>query len=173
MQLILRNIIRFSILVFLQITILNNVENMGFSNSHVLPQIYVLFIILLPFETPRWLSICIGFFIGIIIDYSLNTQGLHALASTTLGYLKPTLTKSLSPRDGYDFNSEPTLNDQGISWYLTYAAILIFIHHFCLFFFQKLSWGNFFDTFLTVFLSAAVTLLLSLLYQFIVYQKKK
>ncbi len=173
MQIVIRNIIRFILVLLLQVLILNNLENLGLANSFILPQIYILFILLLPFETPTWLSICLGFFIGLLIDFSLDTEGLHAFASTTLAYIKPRLTKSLSPRDGYDFNSEPTLRDQGINWFLLYGSILIFVHHFLLFFLEKLAWSNFFSTLLTVLLSAAFSLILALIYQFIVYQKKR
>ncbi len=173
MPIAVRNIIRFLLVMFMQIAIFNNLENLGVSNSYILPQIYVLFILFLPFETPTWLSVCIGFVTGLLVDYSIDTQGLHAFACTTIAYFKPTLTKSLSPRDDYDFNSEPTLVDQGTNWFLVYGSILIVTHHFLLFFLEKLSWRNFFDTFLTVILSSIFTLLVAILYQFIVHPKKR
>lgn len=173
MPIIIRNIIRFFLLLLFQVLILNNLENLGVANSFILPQIYIVFIILLPFETPTWISICLGFIIGLLVDFSIDTEGLHAFASTSIAYFKPRLTKSLSPRDGYDFNSEPTLRDQGLNWFLVYGSILIFIHHFFLFFLEKLAWSNFFGTLLTIILSAVFSLILALIYQFIVYQKKR
>jgi len=173
MPIVIRNIIRFFLLLLLQVLILNNLENLGLANSFILPQIYILFILLLPFETPTWISICLGFLIGLLVDFSIDTEGLHAFASTSIAYLKPRLTKSLSPRDGYDFNSEPNLRDQGLNWFLVYGSILIFTHHFLLFFLEKLAWSNFFSTLLTIVLSAAFSLILAMIYQFIVYQKKR
>jgi len=173
MPIIIRNIIRFFLLLLLQVLILNNLENLGVANSFILPQIYIVFILLLPFETPTWISICLGFLIGLLVDFSIDTEGLHAFASTSIAYFKPRLTRSLSPRDGYDFNSEPTLRDQGLNWFLVYGSILIFIHHLLLFFLEKLAWSNFFGTLLTIVLSAAFSLILALIYQFIVYQKKR
>ncbi|MFK7756846.1 MAG: rod shape-determining protein MreD [Flavobacteriales bacterium] len=173
MPLLIRNIIRFIILMLLQMVVLNNMTTMGFSYAYLVPQVYVLFILFLPFETPTWLSVMIGFVTGLIIDFSLNTEGLHAFACTTLAYAKPSLTRALSPRDDYDFNSEPTFVDQGMAWFLTYSSILIFIHHFVLFFMEKLSWSNFLATLFTVVLSSVFTLIIAIIYQFIVYPKKR
>ncbi len=173
MPLILKNIIRFIVLLLLQVLIFNNMDSLGLGSAYILPQIYVLFILLLPFETPVWLTIILSFLIGILVDFSLNTEGLHAFASCTMGYLRPRLTKSLSPRDGYDFNSEPTLRDQGISWFLAYGGILILAHHFLLFYLEKLSWSNFFSTLLTVLLSSVITLLIVVIYQYIVQTRRR
>ena len=45
-----RNIIRFVFLVLLQVLILNNIQFSGYIN----PYFYIYFILLLPFDTPRW-----------------------------------------------------------------------------------------------------------------------
>jgi len=173
MSLILSNIWRVILALIIQIIILNNVDQLGLGNSFIIPQIYVIIILVLPFEMPTWASIIIGFIVGLLIDYSLNSMGLHTFASTTLAYLKPRLTKSLSPRDGYDFNSEPGLRDQGFQWAFVYFGIGTLVHHFCLFFLEKLSWSNFFTTLGTVVLSSAFTLILLFIFQLVVNPKKK
>ena len=45
------NTLRFIFLVLLQVLILNNIQLSGYLN----PFLYVLFILMLPFETPKWL----------------------------------------------------------------------------------------------------------------------
>ena len=64
MNQILKNIIRFVVLVFIQVAILNNIQISGFIN----PYMYVLFILLLPFETPNWILLVLSFFLGLSID---------------------------------------------------------------------------------------------------------
>ena len=77
MNQILKNIIRFVVLVFIQVAILNNIQISGFIN----PYMYVLFILLLPFETPNWILLVLSFFLGLSIDIFSNTLGMHASAS--------------------------------------------------------------------------------------------
>jgi hypothetical protein len=56
-KLLPKYIIRFVVLVLVQVFILNNVHLGGFIN----PYIYILFIITLPFETPKWFLFVIAF----------------------------------------------------------------------------------------------------------------
>ena len=64
MNQILKNTLRFVILVFIQVAILNNIQISGFIN----PYVYVLFILLLPFETPNWVLLVLSFFLGLSVD---------------------------------------------------------------------------------------------------------
>ena len=52
-----RYLVSFILLVFLQVFILNNIQFSGYIN----PYIYVLFILALPFETPKWLLLITAF----------------------------------------------------------------------------------------------------------------
>ena len=63
-NLYVRNIGRFIVLVLFQVLVLNNIQFSGYVN----PFMYVLFILLLPFETPRWLLLLSGFLLGLSVD---------------------------------------------------------------------------------------------------------
>ena len=73
---ILKHSVRFVFLVLLQVLILNNIQLNGFIN----PYLYILFIIMLPFEIPVWLLMLLAFVMGISIDMFLNTMGIHVCA---------------------------------------------------------------------------------------------
>ena len=79
----------------------------------------------------------------------------------------------MAPRDGYEFGSQPTMQDMGRAWFLTYAIIIIVIHHFILFYLEMFSFRDFFSTLLRVIISSAATLLLVFVTQFLFYRTKQ
>ena len=162
-----RNIIRFITLVLVQVLILNNIQFSGLIN----PYLYVLFILLLPFETPNWLLIFSGFLIGLSVDIFSSTPGMHAAASTLMAFSRPFILKLLSPRDDYESGTLPRIYYYGIEWFLKYSLILILIHHLTLFYIEIFKLSEFFLTFLRVTLSTAFTLLLVIISQFFVYRR--
>ena len=164
-----RNFLRFLILVLVQVLIIKNVE-MG---RYIIPFIYVLFIISLPFEIPNWLLLVVSFLLGISVDFFYNTAGMHAAACLVMAYIRPVILKLFSPREGYEFGMKPTIQYLGTVWFVSYAGILIFVHHFVLFFIEASRFSEFFSTFLRVFVSSLFTLLMVVLIQFLFKQKRE
>ncbi len=165
---IIRNIIRFILLVAVQVLIINNIELGRFIN----PFLYILFIIILPFETPKWLVLLSAFLIGITVDMFTDTGGMHAAACVFMGYIRPGILKLFSPRDGYEFGTQPTVQYLGIPWFLSYAGILVFAHHLILFYIEIFRFSEFFSTLLRVIISSIFTLLLVIVTQYLFYRKK-
>ena len=163
----LKNIIRFIILILLQVTIFNNIQLSGFIN----PYLYVLFILLLPFDTPPWLLLVLSFFMGLSIDIFSNTIGIHASACVFMGFLRPYVLNYISVRDNYECNIEQGLYVYGFSWFLKYALILILAHHSFLFVVEVFSFQNFGDTIIRILLSSIFTLILVIISQFIISKK--
>ena len=60
MYIILRNIVRFMVVILFQVLVMDNVM----INGYMIPYIYILFILLMPFETPRWAQLILGFLLG-------------------------------------------------------------------------------------------------------------
>lgn len=165
---IIRNIIRYAILVGVQVLIINNIELGRFIN----PFIYVMFIIVLPFETPKWLLIISAFIMGITIDMFYDTAGMHAAACVFIAYIRPGVLKLFSPRDGYEFGTQPTIQYLGVPWFLSYSAILIVLHHFILFYIEVFRFSEFFSTFLRVIISSIFTIILVVISQYLFHRKK-
>lgn len=166
---IIRNIIRFILLVAAQILIINNIELGRFIN----PFLYVLFIIILPFEAPKWLVLLSAFLIGITMDMFSDTGGMHAAACVFMGYIRPGVLKLFSPRDGYEFGTQPTVQYLGVPWFLSYAGILILSHHLILFYVEIFRFSEFFSTFFRVIVSSFFTLFLVIVTQYLFYRKKQ
>ncbi|MFY9310508.1 MAG: rod shape-determining protein MreD [Bacteroidia bacterium] len=166
---IIRNIIRFLLLVLVQVLIIKNIELGRFIN----PFIYVLFIIVLPFETPKWVLLFCGFTMGITIDMFYDTPGMHAAACVFMAYIRPGILKLFSPRDGYEFGTQPTVQYLGVPWFLSYSGILVFLHHLVLFYLEIFRFSEFFSTFFRVIVSTIFTVMLIVVTQYLFNRKKE
>ena len=169
----IRNLIKYGIsfvvLIIFQGLILNNVELGGY----VVPFLYVVFILSLPFETPNWLVLILGFFLGLSIDCFTSTLGMHASSTVFLAFCRSYLLRMLAPRGGYEFNTKPNVQDMGLIWYFSYALILIFLHHLFLFYIESFKLTQFFYTFGRALASTFFTLILVLIVQLFNYTSSK
>lgn len=152
-------------LVLVQVLILNQVQFSGFVN----PYIYVLFIILLPVSTPRYLVLILSFLIGLTVDIFSNSLGVHAAASVLVAYLRPLIIRLISNREE-DRNDYPGLFQNGITWFLSYVSIVVFIHHVALFYLEVFMLSNFFSTLYRAFLSSVFSIFIIVLSQFLVFR---
>lgn len=165
---IIKNLFRFVILVLVQVLVLKNIE----LGMYLIPFLYVLFILMLPFETPRSLLLILSFISGLIIDMFYDTAGMHAAASVFMGFCRPPVLKLFSPREGYEFGTKPTIQYLGVPWFISYAGILIVLHHVVLFFIEAFRFSDFFFTLLKALTSSATTLMLVVVSQFLFYRNR-
>jgi rod shape-determining protein MreD len=166
---IIRNTLRFLALVLLQVLIVQNIR----LGSYVILFPYVLFILLLPFETPKLAVLAIAFVTGLSIDVFYDTAGLHAATCTLIGFLRYYILKLLAPREGYDPGLTPTIESMGPVWFITYSGLIIFIHHLCFFYLEIFRFNEFFSTLLRVILSSVCTFALVYVIQFLFYSPRK
>ena len=159
---IIKHIFRFFFLLLFQVLILNNIQLSGYLN----PFLYVLFILMLPFQTPDWLVLILAFILGISVDMFDDTGGMHATASVLMAFARKPMLKLISPREGYDTAQNPTVQEFGFGWFFSYAGILVFIHHFFLFYMETFHFSGFFHTFTRMILSSVFTLALIFISQF-------
>lgn len=160
---VLKILLRFIVLVLVQVTILNNIQLSGLIN----PYMYVMFILVLPFGMPKGIVMIIAMITGIVVGIFTNTAGLHAAACITLAFARPAVLKILAPREGYESESYPTIRDMGFRWFLIYSALLILIHHFVLFYLEVFRFSEFLTTLTRVILSSFFTLLLIIISQYL------
>jgi rod shape-determining protein MreD len=159
---ILRLGLIFIILLLLQVLVFNNIQFSGYVN----PYIYLMFILLLPFEIPAWLLLVISFLTGLIIDLFSGTPGMHTSATLLAGFVRPFVLRVISPRDGYESGADPSMVAYGFRWFFFYTVIMVFIHHTALFYLEVFRLTDFFRTFARVLLSSlfSVTFILFLEY---------
>lgn len=166
-KIIFRNILRFIVLVLLQVWVLNNIQLSGYIN----PYMYVLFILLLPFETPKWLILILAFSLGLAVDMFSNTPGIHASASVFMAFFRPFVLQSISPRDGFETGTFPRVHYYGIKWFFKYTLLLVFLHHLFLFTVEVFNFHNFHLTLWRTVLSTLFSTLLILISQLIIFRK--
>jgi rod shape-determining protein MreD len=153
-------ILRFILLVIVQIFVLDNIQFMGFIN----PMIYVLFILSLPVKFPKWLSLLLAFAMGFIIDIFSNTLGLHTFATVFLAFVRVPIMNLLTAFDE-GVNPIPSYRTFGVSNYVKYIVFCVLIHHFVLFMIESFSFASFAFTLLRIILSSVVTILLIFIIQ--------
>jgi hypothetical protein len=123
-----KDILRFFVLIALQVLLLDHINLGGYIN----PSLYVFFILLLPFEIPGWLLLILAFLIGLGVDVFSNSTGLHTAAAVFMAYIRPWVIRKTGAPADYEGNLKPGIADMGFRWFLTYAVILIFAHQFAM-----------------------------------------
>ncbi len=154
---IIQNILSFVILVLFQVLALNNIQFLGFIN----PYIYILFIIALPVRTPRWLSLILAFILGLTIDIFSNTLGMHAFATVLIAFLRNGIINLFIGLEEND-NPSPSFRSLGVAAYVKYLVLMVFIHHFSLFFLEAFSFAHPGLILSKIALSSIVTILILL-----------
>jgi len=154
--------IMFILLILLQVLLFNNIQFSGYVN----PYIYLMFILLLPVEMPGWLLLLLAFFTGLIMDFFTSSPGMHASATTLAGFVRPYVLRLISPRDGYEAGSSPSMLIYGFRWFLMYTLIIVLVHHTALFYFEVFRFTDFFRTLLRVLLSSGFSIAFILLLEF-------
>jgi hypothetical protein len=170
MALVLSNIFRFIVLILFQGLVLNQVALLG---GYVQPLLYVMAIILLPFELPLWVVLFISLFTGLSIDLFSSTLGMHMSACLVLAMVRSFTLKLLSPREGYEYGLQPRIEDMGLVWFLSYSGILVFAHHLWLFFIELFRFSEVWQTMGRVMLSTIFTVMLIVLIQYLFYNKRR
>ncbi len=163
------NIIRFLLLVFIQVFLLKNVALYNLST----PYLYILFILLLPFETPNLLLFALAFILGLTIDAFYDTPGLHASACVLLALVRIIFISLTVQKDGFDNEPEPTLSMMGFRWFLTYSVVLTLFHHFFLFNLEVFRFSEIQYTLTRVVLSSIFTVFLMLVSGLLFYRSKE
>ena len=81
------NVVRFALLVLVQVLVFNRLNFFGFIN----PMVYILFLYWYPIKENRALFLGVGFLLGLAIDFFSDTMALHAASTVTIAYLRPTI----------------------------------------------------------------------------------
>ena len=162
------HIARFILLVFLQVFVFNNIE----ISNHIVPYVYILLIILLPVDLPGWIILLVAFILGLTIDLLSGTLGFHVFSTVLMAYMRTPVLTFVSPRDGYESSAIPNLASYGALWFLKYAAILVFIHHFSLFMLEVFRFSYIPVIFLRTLLSGLFSLSFLLISQYFTFSKQ-
>lgn len=135
----LKYVLIMALLIFLQVAVFNNINFWGYAN----PYFYIVFILLLPLDKNRYLTLILAFILGLSIDFLENTGGVNAFASVFIAYIRYYIVALLTANTAHDSDGPRLYNLNLVQWIL-YLAICIFIHHFLVDFMEsfKFSMGG-------------------------------
>ncbi len=132
----LLNIIRFIVLILMQVLIFNQINLFGF----VTPYIYPLLILLLPFNINSVQKLFLAFVLGLCMDFFQNSGGIHAAATLVITYLRPFFLR-YSFGLSYDYQTLKFYNTP-FRERLAYISLMIIVHHFVLFALEIFSFSH-------------------------------
>jgi len=157
MPTVLQNIFRFLLLVLFQVLVLNNIQFLGYIN----PYLYLLFILALPVQMPRWFLLILAFILGLSIDIFSNTIGMHAFATVFVAFFRDRIIKLFTNIEEGN-NPTPSFYTFGVSAYVKYVVLMVLIHHTTLFLLEAFSIAHIWIMLAKILLSSLVTILLIL-----------
>lgn len=161
-------ILRFILLMTVQILICNHIHLFRFIN----PYIYILALLLLPLTIPKSWQYLIAFLTGFIVDCFTMTFGVHASASLALIFVRPYFVKLLNGKNVSDENESFTPSVKDFKWLFLYIFILTLLHHLLITFFEVFSFENFAYNLLTACVNTLFTTIVILAIEYIFMSRK-
>lgn len=167
------NIIRFFLLIFIQILVLNKLELGGPLNAYFNPNLYILFILMLPVYINRILLLIIALLTGLAVDMFMGTAGMHGSACLLLGFIRPGFINLIAPREGYETTLRLNIQGMGVYTFIFYIGVSTLAHHALLFLIEAFNFLHFWDLILRILTNSIATILLILLSQFLTQRQKE
>lgn len=164
---IIRHIIAFILLASLQVLILNGLDISGYIN----PQVFILFLLLLPVNTDIWFCLLAGFISGGLVDGMANTYGIHAFAGTALGYFRYFYIKYSLDKEEIERDMTPNLRNMPVSWHFFYLLICSLLYHIMVFFLEAFTFTGLGATALKAMSSGLIATFIMLLIGFLFSRK--
>lgn len=161
------NIIRFILLILVQVAIFNKINFLGFIN----PYPYILFIILYPVNGNKNGLLLASFLLGITMDMFSNSGGVHAAACVILAYLRPSFFK-FSFGLSYEYQTVK-INERLTPERFSFILISVLTHHIILFLLEIFRFSFFWNILLRTVLSTIFTLALCILLIYLFKPSKK
>ncbi len=125
-------ILLFAVAALLQTFFFNNLA----LGACFAPMVYVVFVMMLPINTPSIVVLLSGLVMGVVMDFSMGTAGLNAIATLAVAYLRrPLLNLTLGAevvRDG----GIPSVLRMGMRPFLHYLIGMVVLHNLIFFGFE-------------------------------------
>ncbi|MDB5251223.1 MAG: rod shape-determining protein MreD [Flaviaesturariibacter sp.] len=168
---LIKNIFRLTLFILVQVFVLNKIPHL---HRYIVPYLYFLFILWLPFTVNRMVLLGAGFLTGLSLDYFTLTPGLHTAACVLIAYVRPFIINILITKEANEITfHEPSPRGMGWGPYLVYALILTFLHHTYLVMLEWLQFGTFLDFIIKTFSTVGISMLLILIVELLFPRRLK
>ena len=128
--------------------------------------IYILFLINLPIQIPRWAEMLIGLLVGIMMDVWHSSLGIHIAACVALSFVRPLLLTN-AVQDIERIKDNISVQTIGRIEYTKCAVILTIMHHFIVFSLETWNIQFWWIVILQTLISSAMTLCVILGYEYL------
>jgi hypothetical protein len=167
----LRNTVRFVVFILVQYFVLFQIHPL---HRFVVPYVYFLYILWLPFSMGRSGLMLVSFLFGITLDYFTQTPGLHAAACVLIAYLRPFVVNILIPQEGAEQNyKSPSPVSMGWAPYFIYVVVLTLVHNIYLVLLEWLQFGSFLYFLGKVLATSGISIMLILIAELLFFRKEK
>lgn len=160
---------RFIVLVAAQVLLIDNMNLGGYIN----PPLYILFILLLPFQISGSVLLISSFLLGMSVDMFSNSTGLHAAAATFVAFMRPSIIRFVGAPAEYEEHLNPGIRDMGTRWFVIYSLFLILLHQFAVSLLESFYLSEFWIILLRMLVSTAVTLFLIVIIEYLFMSRSK
>ncbi|TRX37079.1 rod shape-determining protein MreD [Flavobacterium restrictum] len=164
---LLVNILRFILLLAVQVIVFNNMNFLGY----ISPFPYILFIILYPVNGNKTGLLLSSFLLGLIMDLFSNSGGVHATACLSLAYLRPYIFK-FSFGLSYEYQTVK-LNDVVTPERFSFILVAVLLHHLILFILEAFQFSIILDVLLRTLLSTVFTIILCVTIIYLIKPNKR
>lgn len=165
------NLLKYSVIfivaVLLQVLVLNHILIFRM----ISPFFYIIFLLLLPYDTPRAMLVFLGFILGLSIDAFTNTLGVHSAVCVLIGFVRPGILSKISTRETRESVSAPRISTMSLNWFIGYTTVVVSIHHLLLFMLEAFTFQGFFFTLARAILSGILSIALIVISQFLFFRK--
>lgn len=168
-NIVVRNILRFLLLMLLQVLVLNNI----YMSGYVTPLLFVLFVLMLPTGMNRLTLLVVSFGVGLCADLFCNMLGVHAACCTLLAMCRILFADRILTNNDEKVVSIPCIKATSPQTFIGYLVMMYAIYFFFYYLLELFSFREFFKLLLSIILSTVVSSLLSILYQLVCLPRAK
>ena len=138
----------FAAVALLQVFLFDNLTISIYLN----PLVYIVFIALLPLDTPPAAVLGAGLALGVTMDFAMGAAGINTIATLLIA-----LAGMICGRDNVREGGIPSSARLGERKLITYLVALTLVHHAVFFSLEALSWTHALHTLLRIVVSTAVS----------------
>lgn len=141
----------FAAAVLLQVFLFDNLTISIYFN----PLIYIVFVLLLPMDTPHAALLMAGLAMGLAMDFTMGAAGVNTIATLFVAFVRPWVLGLFTGRDDAREGGVPSPERMGRRKFVHYLLVAVLLHHTLFFSLEALSMSHLPHTLLRIAVSSA------------------
>lgn len=151
----IKQIVQALVIVLLQVLLFDHLQIVGWG----FPMVYVMILMNLPVQIPRWLEMLIGAVVGLVFDVWCSSLGVNMAACIAFSFLRPILLGNVL-QDVERVKGEVCSRSIGRIEYVKCLVFLVLTHHLMVFALEAWSWSNWWMVLVQTLISSVLTILI-------------